>query len=137
MRCAGTAFGFGTDGSGRFEPAAGVATPGALSCVTALTARLEPAQAKEETARRAYLESPRKPDGLYIPCGGWGSIHNIPLLERDLDTTVITWLNGMVWAPMRRLHVAETMQGFGRLLATSAESPPSHKPASDKKGKAR
>ena len=99
-----------------------------------------PIPVEYQTARRAYLESPRKPDGLYIPCGGWGSIHNIPLLERDLDTTVITWLNGMVWAPMRRLHVAETMDGFGRLLTTSAESPPSHaahKPAAEKKGKAR
>ena len=34
-------------------------------------------------ARKTYLESPKKPDGIYIPCGGWGSIRNIELLEKD------------------------------------------------------
>jgi hypothetical protein len=25
-----------------------------------------------------------------------GSIHNIELLEQDLDTTVVTWMNAMI-----------------------------------------
>src|SRR5215510_2978370 len=33
-------------------------------------------------ARKAYLAAATKPDGIYIPCGGWGSIHNIELLEK-------------------------------------------------------
>jgi hypothetical protein len=38
------------------------------------------------TARNAFEQSPERPDGIYIPCGGWGSMHNIDPLERDLDT---------------------------------------------------
>ena len=46
------------------------------------------------------------PDGIYIPCGGWGSIHNVDLLERDLDTTVVTWMNAWVWSAMKHGRVA-------------------------------
>ena len=69
-------------------------------------------------ARKTYLESPKKPDGIYIPCGGWGSIHNIELLEKDLDTTVVTWMNAMIWSSMRRGKVAGAIHGFGKLLAS-------------------
>src|SRR5215813_4389790 len=33
-------------------------------------------------ARKTYLAAATRPDGIYIPCGGWGSIHNIELLEK-------------------------------------------------------
>src|SRR5262244_2168283 len=69
-------------------------------------------------ARKTYLESATKPDGIYIPCGGWGSIHNIELLEKDLDTTVVTWLNAMIWSSLRRGKVAGAIHGFGKLLAS-------------------
>lgn len=69
-------------------------------------------------ARKTYLESPKKPDGIYIPCGGWGSIRNIELLEKDLDTTVVTWMNAMIWSSMRRGKVAGAIHGFGKLLAS-------------------
>src|SRR5216684_435082 len=69
-------------------------------------------------ARRTFLESKEKPDGIYIPCGGWGSIHNIELLEKDLDTTVVTWLNAMIWSSLRRGKVAGAIHGFGKLLAS-------------------
>src|SRR6516165_10606894 len=36
-------------------------------------------------ARKTYLATATKPDGIYIPCGGWGSIHNIELLENYRD----------------------------------------------------
>ena len=70
------------------------------------------------TARKTYLESARRPDGIYIPCGGWGSIHNIARLEQDLDTTVVTWMNAMIWSSMRRGKVTGPIHGFGRLLAS-------------------
>ena len=60
-----------------------------------------PIPVEYQTARKAFLEAPGKPDGLYIPCGGWGCMHNIEPLERDLDTTVITWMNVMIWSSMR------------------------------------
>jgi maleate isomerase len=69
-------------------------------------------------ARKTYLESAKKPDGIYIPCGGWGSIRNIELLETDLDTTVVTWMNAMIWSSLRRGKVAGAIHGFGKLLAS-------------------
>jgi maleate cis-trans isomerase len=69
-------------------------------------------------ARKTYLEAATKPDGIYIPCGGWGSIHNIDLLEKDLDTTVVTWMNAMIWSSLRRGKVAGAIHGFGKLLAS-------------------
>src|SRR2546430_13115179 len=49
-----------------------------------------PIPVEYNVARKTYLAAATKPDGIYIPCGGWGSIHNIELLEKDLDTTVVT-----------------------------------------------
>jgi maleate cis-trans isomerase len=77
-----------------------------------------PIPVEYQTAHKAFNEAPIRPDGLYIPCGGWGSVHNIELLERDLDTTVVTWMNAMLWAPMRLKKVAGSVQGFGKLLAS-------------------
>ncbi|MEI7686858.1 MAG: PSD1 and planctomycete cytochrome C domain-containing protein, partial [Planctomycetota bacterium] len=48
-----------------------VATPGALSCVSDLNARMDPAEAKEESARRAYLAR-------------WLSDRNNPLTWRSI-----------------------------------------------------
>jgi maleate cis-trans isomerase len=81
-----------------------------------------PIPVEYQVARKAFTSAPKKPDGLYIACGGWGSVHNIELLERDLDTTVITWAQAMLWAPMQRMQVAEPLQGYGKLLA--GELPP-------------
>ena len=48
--------------------------------------RRQPIPVEYNPARTAYLECEKRPDGIYIPCGGWGSIHSVDLLERDLDT---------------------------------------------------
>ena len=77
-----------------------------------------PIPVEYQTARKAFLEAPGKPDGLYIPCGGWGSMHNIEPLEQDLDTTVVTWMNVMIWSAMRRGKVTGPINGFGKLLAS-------------------
>ena len=45
-------------------------------------------------------------------------IHNIELLEKDLDTTVVTWMNAMIWSSLRRGKVAGAIHGFGKLLAS-------------------
>jgi maleate isomerase len=76
-----------------------------------------PIPVEYQTARKAFLESPSRPDGIYIPCGGWGSIHNIEPLEEDLETTVITWMNAMIWSSMKHCKVAGPIHGFGKLLA--------------------
>ena len=77
-----------------------------------------PIPAEYHTARKAFEQSPERPDGIYIPCGGWGSMHNIDPLERDLDTTVITWMNVMIWSVMKRAKVKGPIRGFGKLLAS-------------------
>lgn len=77
-----------------------------------------PIPVEYRTARQAFVGAPHKPDALYIPCGGWGSMHNIEILERDLDTKVITWMNVMIWSTMRRAQVKGPIQGFGKLLAS-------------------
>jgi maleate cis-trans isomerase len=77
-----------------------------------------PIPVEYHTARKAFVESPQRPDGIYIPCGGWGSMHNIEPLERDLETTVITWMNVMIWSAMKRTKVKGPIGGFGKLLAS-------------------
>jgi maleate cis-trans isomerase len=77
-----------------------------------------PIPVEYQTARKAFLGAPGKPDGIYIPCGGWGSMHNIEPLEDDLDTTVVTWMNAMIWAAMKRGRVTGPINGFGKLLAS-------------------
>lgn len=84
-----------------------------------------PIPVEYQAAHKAFTAAPVKPDGLYIACGGWGSVHNVELLERDLDTTVVTWAQAMLWAPMRVKNIAEPLTGFGKLLAAS----PSRQPA--------
>jgi maleate isomerase len=77
-----------------------------------------PIPVEYRTAHQAFTGAPNKPDALYIPCGGWGSMHNIAILERDLDTIVITWMNVMIWSAMRRARVKGPIAGFGKLLAS-------------------
>ena len=77
-----------------------------------------PIPVEYHTARKTFEQSPKRPDGIYIPCGGWGSMHNIDPLERDLDTTVITWMNVMIWSAMKRAKVKGPIRGFGKLLAS-------------------
>ena len=95
-----------------------------------------PIPVEYQTAHKAFADAPAKPDGLYIPCGGWGSVHNIELLERDLDTTVVSWANAMLWAPMRLKQVVEPIKGFGKLLGSlpaRLPAPSSAAPASPRR----
>jgi maleate cis-trans isomerase len=88
-----------------------------------------PIPVEYQTAHKAFMGSPGRPDGLYIPCGGWGSVHNIEMLERDLETTVVTWAQAMLWAPMRMKKVAAPVEGFGKLFASPPVKPPALAPA--------
>ena len=69
-------------------------------------------------AREVARESPAEPDGIYIPCGGWGSVHNIQRLEQDLGKPVVTWFQVMIWWALIRAGVRAPIRGFGRLLET-------------------
>ena len=67
-------------------------------------------------ARQVARESPIEPDGIYIPCGGWGTVHNIRRLEEDLGKPVITWFQVMIWWALRQAGVRAPISGYGRLL---------------------
>jgi len=79
-----------------------------------------PVSVEYDLARKTYLESSPRADGIYIACGSWGSIHNVPRLEQELGTRVVTWMNAFMWASMRRRGVKDRIQGFGKLLGSLA-----------------
>src|SRR5262249_25592736 len=51
----------------------------ALGIKRTVEIRRLPIPVEYAVARKTYLESATKPDGIYIPCGGWGSIQYRPL----------------------------------------------------------
>src|SRR5215468_344050 len=61
------------------------------------TSRSAACRSRSNTRWRARpsLAAATKPDGVYIPCGGWGSIHNIELLENYAATNESNDLAGM------------------------------------------
>ena len=77
-----------------------------------------PIPAEYTLAREVFRESPVEPDGIYIPCGGWGSVHNIQRLEQDLGKPVVTWFQTLVWWTLARSGVRAPIKGFGKLLET-------------------
>jgi len=77
-----------------------------------------PVPIQYQFTREVFRESPVEPDGIYIPCQGWGSIHNIQPLENDLGKPVITGLNAMIWYTMQMMGIQAPVQGFGKLLET-------------------
>jgi maleate isomerase len=76
-----------------------------------------PVSIEYDLARKTFLESSPRADGIYIACGSWGSIQNVPRLEHELDTTVVSWMNAFMWSSMRRASVRDRIEGFGKLLA--------------------
>lgn len=72
----------------------GAATPGALTCVSGLNARLVPAQAKEESARRAYLAH-------------WLSDRNNPLTWRSIVNRI--------WHHHFGRGIVDTPSDFGQM----------------------
>jgi hypothetical protein len=42
----------------------------------------------------------------------------VGLLERDLDTTVVTWMNARICSAMKRGKVPGPIEGYGKLLAS-------------------
>ncbi len=77
-----------------------------------------PVSAHFSFTRQVVRESPAEADGIYIPCLGWGSIHNIPYLEEDLGKPVITGFNAMIWYTMKMMGVQGSVLGYGKLLET-------------------
>ena len=47
---------------------------------------------------------------------GWHNLPIIELLERDLQTNVVSSIPAQVWATQKRLHIRAPVKGYGRLL---------------------
>ncbi len=57
-------------------------------------------------------------DGIYFLGSGWRTLWIVDILERDLGVPVSHPVCAKVWEVQRRLHVRETREGYGTLLAT-------------------
>ena len=65
--------------------------------------------------RRAFLKHPDA-DGIYMLGTGWRCLDIIHLLEEDLQVPVVHPVPARVWAVQKRLHVRQSIKGFGKLL---------------------
>ncbi|HWG05088.1 MAG TPA: hypothetical protein VG271_08745 [Beijerinckiaceae bacterium] len=75
-----------------------------------------PLDAEYTFTRQVFRECSEKVDGIYIPCGGWGTVYNVERLEQDLGKPVITWFNSMIWWFLHKYGVKAPIRGFGSLL---------------------
>ena len=77
----------------------------------------------EETAERAYQlgRTIDRPDAQAVFFSGTGmpTIKIIETLERDLDKPAISATSAMMWHALRLAGVRASIQGYGRLLASS------------------
>ena len=65
--------------------------------------------------RKAFLKNPGA-EGIYMLGTGWRCLDIIHLLEEDLQVPVIHPVPARVWSIQKRLHVRQTVKGFGKLL---------------------
>ena len=66
-------------------------------------------------AKKVFIESGGA-DGIYMLGAGWHNLPIIELLERDLQTNVVSSIPAQVWATQKRLHIRAPVKGYGRLL---------------------
>ena len=75
-----------------------------------------PAHVEYTFTREVFRQCSEEVDGIYIPCPGWGTIHNIARMEQDLGKPVVTWFNAMIWWFLTTTGVKAPIRGFGTLL---------------------
>ncbi len=72
--------------------------------------------------RDAVLPHRGQVDGLFVAGSGWDATPVVEYLERDLGIPVVISLLGQVWYALRRLHVADSFDGYGSLLRDHANA---------------
>jgi maleate cis-trans isomerase len=65
--------------------------------------------------KEQYLKH-QNAQGIYMLGGAWRILEVIPLLEQDLQVTVVSAMCAQVWATQKRFHVRQPVKGYGRLL---------------------
>jgi len=66
-------------------------------------------------ARKSFLKH-TDADAIYMLGSGWRTLDIIELLEQDLGVPVVHPVPARVWSIQKRLHVNESIPGYGRLL---------------------
>jgi maleate cis-trans isomerase len=67
--------------------------------------------------KRAWLQHRREAQGIYLQGSKWRVLDIVAMLERDCECPVIHPVAARAWEIQRRLHVRQTQEGYGRLLA--------------------
>jgi len=88
---------------------------------TSTQRRALPIEVEYTFTRQVFRECKEPVDGVYIPCGGWGTVYNVERLEQDLGKPVVTWFTGMIWWFLKRHGVRAPIRGFGSLLASLSD----------------
>lgn len=70
-------------------------------------------------AKRLHEQAPEA-DGIFIPCPRWPTITDVDLLEREIGKPVVTSCQAYIWHGLKMARVRETVNGFGRLMASLA-----------------
>lgn len=74
-----------------------------------------PTDAPAEVARRVAAEHPEA-DTIFFPAAHWPAASNVETLEQELGLNVVSSAQAIVWEALRRCQIADSIQGYGRLL---------------------
>lgn len=91
-----------------------------MPLVTSTQRRALPIEVEYTFTRQVFRECSEDVDAIYIPCGGWGTVHNVERLEQDLGKPVITWFITMIWWFLTRMKIRAPIRGFGSLLESAS-----------------
>jgi maleate cis-trans isomerase len=87
-----------------------------MPLVTSTQRRALPLDIEYTFTRQVFEECKEPVDGIYIPCGGWGTVRNVERLEQDLGKPVVTWFTAMIWWFLTKRRIRAPIRGFGSLL---------------------
>jgi maleate isomerase len=66
--------------------------------------------------RLSHAVNTAEAEDIFVSCTGWRAMQVIEMLERDLNKPVISSNQATFYALMKRLGIAEKIQGYGKLL---------------------
>jgi maleate cis-trans isomerase len=78
-----------------------------------------PVHASYKIAKRLYEKAPQA-DGIFVPCPRWPTISDVDLLEHEIGKPVVTSCQAYIWYAVKLLHIKESINGYGRLMASLA-----------------
>ena len=76
-----------------------------------------PVHASYKIAKRLYAQA-RDADGIFIACPRWPTIIDVEILEQEIGKPVVTSSLACIWYAIKLIDVKESVQGFGRLMAS-------------------